>query len=65
MWIGPVQLSGIRLSVPSRLSYVAAAGLLLWNRMTGDIDRLFHGQRAGGQQRRVVATERGECRVVV
>jgi len=26
------------------------AGLLLWVRRSGDIDRLLHGQRAGAQQ---------------
>jgi len=28
----------------------AAAGLLLWARRPGDIDRLLHGWWAGGQQ---------------
>jgi len=40
------------LRVPSgrRTSHTVAAGLLLWNRRAGDIDRLLHGGQAGGQQ---------------
>jgi len=45
-----VRLS-VRLSVrPIRPLHVADAGLLLWTRLTKDIDRLLHGRRAGGQQ---------------
>jgi len=36
-----MQLSGVR--------HAATAGLLLWARRPGDIDRLLQGQRAGGQ----------------
>ena len=38
-----MQLSGVRPFV--RLSHPAAAGLLLWARRPGDIDRLLHGRR--------------------
>jgi len=49
-----MQLSGVRPSVrpsvrlsvcPIRPSHTAAAGLLLWARRPGDIDRLLHGRR--------------------
>jgi len=35
---------------PIRPPHDAAAGLLLWARRPGDIDRLLHGQPAGGHQ---------------
>jgi len=35
---------------PIRPLHVADAGLLLWTRLTKDIDRLLHGRRAGRQQ---------------
>jgi len=63
----------VRLSVcpPVSLSnppHAADAGLLLWARLTGDIDRLLHGRWAGGQQqpRRSTArsSKRGQCHVV-
>ena len=38
-----MQPLGVRPSV--RLSHPAAAGLLLWARRPGDIDRLLHGRR--------------------
>jgi len=64
-----MQLSDVRLSVcPIRSPHVAAAGLLLWARKLGDIDRLLHGWRAGGQQQRRHSTARsskcGQCHVV-
>jgi len=39
-----------RLSVRSiiRPPHAAAAGLLLWARRAGDIDRLLHGRRSAG-----------------
>ena len=43
----------VRLCVCPSVSWpphAAAAGLLLWARRPGDIDRLLHGRRAGGQQ---------------
>jgi len=53
-----MQLSGVipsvRLSLPAWLhsSKPAAAGLLLWARPEGDIDRLLHGaQQRGGRMR--------------
>ena len=46
-----MQLSGVRPSVclsvcPIRPPHAAAAGLLLWARRLGDIDRLLHGRRS-------------------
>jgi len=42
--------------------------LLLWAQKLGDIDRLLHGWRAGGQQQRRHSTARsskcGQCHVV-
>ena len=35
---------------PIRPPRAAAAGLLMWVRWLEDIDRLLHGQWAGGQQ---------------
>jgi len=41
----------VRLSVRFiRPLHAPPAGLLLWARRPGDIDRLLHGRRAGGQQ---------------
>ena len=59
----------VSLSVcPIRLPHAAAAGLLLWARRPGDIDRLLHGRRAGGQQQPRRNTTRsgkcGQCHVV-
>jgi len=43
-----VPCPSVRPSVPARAhsSITAAAGLLLWARQAGDIDRLLHGRRA-------------------
>ena len=51
----------VRLSVPAwaRNSKPAAAGLLLWARRAGDVDRLLHGRRSAA-----AAGECGQCRVV-
>jgi len=38
---GSMKLSGVRLSVRP----IIAAGLLLWARRPGDVDRLLHGRR--------------------
>jgi len=50
----------VRLSVPARVHSnepaAAAAGLLLWARLAGDIDRLQQHRRAAG--------ECGQCHVV-
>ena len=35
-------------------AHAAAAGWLLWARQPGDIDRLLHERRAGGQQQQSV-----------
>jgi len=53
--IRPSIRPSVRLSVrpsvcPIRPLHVADAGLLLWTRLTKDIDRLLHGRRAGRQQ---------------
>jgi len=48
------------MSVCLSLSPAAAAGLLLWVRRVGDIDRLMHGAQ---QQMRVVARLRQDLRV--
>ena len=63
---GSMQLSGVRLSVcPFRLPlHAATAGLLLRARRPGDIDRLLHGLRAGGQQQRRRSSKCGQCHVV-
>ena len=49
---------------PIRPPHAAAAGLLLWTRRPGDIDRLLHGRRAGGQQQPRRSSKCGQCHVV-
>jgi len=46
-------LASVRLS--KRSPQAAAAGLLLWARRSGDIDRLVHGQRASASSSRAAA----------
>jgi len=60
--IGSVKLPTVRLSVRRiiiRLPHAAAAGLLLWARRRGDIDRLLHDYRCSAgskcEQRHVVS----------
>jgi len=56
---GSIQRYGVRLSVcPIRPLQQRAAGLLLWARRVGDIDRLMHGRRSsssGAAARRAAA----------
>jgi len=51
-----------------RPPHTAAVGLLLWAQRPGDIYRLLHGWRAGGQQQPRRSTVRsstcGHCHVV-
>jgi len=51
---------------PIRPLYAAAAGLLLWARQPGDIDRLLHGRSGQQQPRRSTArsSKCGQCNVV-
>ena len=63
MWrAGSMKLSGVRLSVcPSirpiiRSPHAAAAGLLLWARRPGDIDRLLHDRRSAANASSVTSS---------